>query len=181
MGGGLIGAREITRVALMAALTASGAFIRIPLPYVPLTLQTVFVLLAGAMLGARLGALSQIIYLTVGLAGVPVFAGGGGPGYVLQPTFGYLIGFIGGAYLVGRLIEDRTTGYISILQTMFSGLGVIYLCGIIYLYLNLNFITGKEIGLGTVIKIGLLIPLPGDVVKTLLAALVATKLKRAGL
>ena len=70
--------RSINLMALFAALTAIGAFIRIPLPYVPITLQTIFVLLAGVLLGKKRAALSQVIYLVIGLAGVPVFTEGGG-------------------------------------------------------------------------------------------------------
>ncbi|MCG8608351.1 biotin transporter BioY, partial [bacterium] len=89
---------------LFAALTAAGAFIKIPLPYVPLTLQPLFVIMAGSVLGAKFGAQSQLIYLAVGLSGVPVFANGGGPAYILQPTFGYLLAYPVAAYTVGFLV-----------------------------------------------------------------------------
>ena len=79
--------------ALFAALIAVGAFIKIPIPYIPLTLQTLFTMLAGLMLGGRLGAISVCVYVAIGLAGLPVFTQGGGQMYVLKPTFGYLIGF----------------------------------------------------------------------------------------
>ncbi|MFQ5769363.1 MAG: biotin transporter BioY, partial [bacterium] len=92
---------------LFAALTAAGAFIKIPLPYVPITLQTFFVLLAGLVLGPKFGALSQIIYLAVGLLGVPIFAHGGGPGYILQPTFGYLLGYPIAAFVIGLLTKRK--------------------------------------------------------------------------
>jgi biotin transport system substrate-specific component len=94
-------------VALFAALTGIGAFIRIPIPYVPLSLQNLMVMFAGLILGGRLAALSQLVYILVGLLGIPIFVHGGGLGYVLQPSFGYLLGFIPGAYVIGRLIEKR--------------------------------------------------------------------------
>ena len=81
-------------VALFAALIAVGAFIRIPVPLVPFTMQTFFVVLAGMLLGKKLGAASALVYLAIGLIGIPVFTQGGGIGYVLKPSFGYLIGFI---------------------------------------------------------------------------------------
>lgn len=79
--------RDLILVAMFAALTAIGAFIKIPIPYVPFTLQFLFCAFAGMILGARLGALSQIIYVAIGLAGIPVFTEGGGIGYVFKPTF----------------------------------------------------------------------------------------------
>ena len=79
--------------AIFTALIAIGAFIRIPVPVVPFTLQFLFTTLAGVLLGSRLGATSVILYIVLGLLGVPVFAEGGGPGYILKPSFGYLPGF----------------------------------------------------------------------------------------
>ena len=84
--------RNMVLCALFAALIAIGAFIRIPVPYVPITFQGFFVLLAGFLLGPKYGAASMLIYIAVGLVGIPVFTEGGGIMYVLKPTFGYLIG-----------------------------------------------------------------------------------------
>jgi len=83
--------KDIAQIALFAALTAVGAFIRVPLPIVPFTLQTFFVALSGALLGARRGMLAQLLYVAIGLLGVPIFTKGGGIGYVFQPSFGYLV------------------------------------------------------------------------------------------
>lgn len=71
--------RKIILVSLFAALTAVGAFIKIPLPHIPITLQTLVVMMSGNLLGHKLGALSQLLYLAVGLLGAPIFAYGGGP------------------------------------------------------------------------------------------------------
>ena len=91
--------------ALFTGLIIVGAFIKIPIPNVPLTLQVMFTNLAGLVLGSRLGALSVLTYVLLGLAGIPVFTSGGGIGYVLMPTFGYLIGFIIGTFAAGRIVE----------------------------------------------------------------------------
>ena len=91
---GRITTRQLTMTALFVALIAVGAFIRVPLPNCPFTLQILFTTLAGIVLGSRLGAASVGIYIVLGLIGVPIFTSGGGPGYILQPTFGYLIGFM---------------------------------------------------------------------------------------
>ena len=80
--------RTMTFCAIFTALIAVGAFIKIPVPVVPFTLQLLFTTLARMILGAGAGAVSVLVYLLIGLAGIPVFTGGGGIGYVLQPTFG---------------------------------------------------------------------------------------------
>lgn len=93
-------------VAGFALLTWAGARIAVPLPFTPVpgTLQTLAVLLAGLLLGARAGAASQILYLSIGLAGIPVFAlPGAGPGYLLGPTGGYLLGFALAAWVTGSI------------------------------------------------------------------------------
>ena len=106
--------REIALCALFIALVAVGAFIRIPVGTDVYTLQFLFTLLAGVLLGARLGAVAVGVYVLMGLVGIPVFASGGGPSYVLQPTFGYLVGFICQAYLTGALVRGgRPSGACS--------------------------------------------------------------------
>ena len=78
---------------LFVSLIAVGAFIKIPLPVVPFTLQFLFTMMAGLLLEGKLGAASVGIYILIGLFGLPVFAEGGGPAYILKPGFGYIIGF----------------------------------------------------------------------------------------
>jgi biotin transport system substrate-specific component len=153
-------------VALFAALTGISGFIRLPIPYIPLTLQPLMVMFSGLLLGGRLGALSQLVYLLVGLLGIPIFAQGGGPGYVLQPTFGYLVGFVLGAYVIGRLTEGREHLHRGALfVVILLGIVAIYTPGVTVLYLNLNFIQQKAVTLSAAIKVGALVPLPGDLVK----------------
>jgi biotin transport system substrate-specific component len=153
-------------VALFAALTGIGAFIRIPIPYVPLSLQNLMVMFAGLILGGRLAALSQLVYILVGLLGIPIFVHGGGLGYVLQPSFGYLLGFIPGAYVIGRLIENREPlSRPFLLAALLAGTMVIYLLGVPVLYLNLNLIQQKAFSLTTAMWAGFLIFLPGDLIK----------------
>jgi len=169
--------RDVALGGLMTALTACGAFIKIPLPYVPLTLQTLFVYLSGALLGARLGALSQAAYVILGLVGLPIFSGGGGPMYVFHPTFGYLIGFIAAAYLIGRIVEQKPrTGYARTLMAMAVGLGVVYLFGVTVFYLNVRLLSEAPLSFRHIFKLGCLVPLPGDVLKILAAAYLATRI-----
>ena len=101
-----INTRDLILVSLFTALMVVGAFIKIPFPLLPITLQPFFCAFAGLILGSRLGALSQIIYVVMGLVGLPVFTQGGGLIYVFVPSFGFLLGFILGAYVIGRISEN---------------------------------------------------------------------------
>ena len=156
-------------VAAFVVMTALGAHVRIPLPFtpVPITLQTFFVHLAGATLGPALGPVSQSVYLMVGAAGLPVFAGGGsGLSYLLQgATSGYLIGFVMAPALVGWLIRRREDpGILWILGSMAAGSLVVYTCGVSWLAWSLN------LSLSSAIAKGMLPFLVGDVIKTAAAA-----------
>lgn len=97
-----VNVRNLSLMALFAALTAVGAFITIPVPPVPFSLQIFFAILAGALLGSRQGAMSIVIYLLLGLCGLPVFTKGAGLSYLLQPTFGYLLGICSGSMAVRK-------------------------------------------------------------------------------
>jgi biotin transport system substrate-specific component len=170
-------ARSITYVALFAALTAVGAFIKIPLPFVPITLQVFFCLLAAILIGPELAVLSQAIYIAVGLCGIPVFTLGGGPAYVLQPTFGYLVGLIAGAFVVGKLtvrLEEPRLAKLFIIALI--GVLVIYAIGVPYLYLIKNLYLNKQTSFWKVFYAGFLTTIPGDVLKCYLAALVGSKM-----
>ena len=170
---------DLTFISLFAALTAVGAFIKIPIPYVPLTLQTLMVMFAGLVLGSRRGALSQVLYLTIGLIGLPIFAQGGGPGYVLQPSFGFLVGFIPGAYIIGKIVEkEAVLKFPRILTGLLLGQAAIYLIGISYLYFIFNFIIHKPLSLSATLTIGLLVFIPGDIIKTIVAAAVLVPIRR---
>ncbi len=104
----LFGAKILAYVALSLALIVVGGFIKIPLP-VPITLQFAIVLLLSLLLG-EFCALSVAIYILMGLVGMPVFANGGGFAYVLQPTFGYLLGFLIGSFLCGKIANPHLHG-----------------------------------------------------------------------
>jgi len=166
-------------VALFAALTAIGAFIKIPVPYIPFTLQNFFVLLAGAILGSRLGALSQIVYVAAGLLGAPIFTQGGGPSYILQPTFGYLVGFICCAYIVGKLTEGKKDkGFKTYLLAMYLGMAVVYLLGVTHLYLVTHFLVNHSFTINQALWFGLVVILPKDIILTAFIALLADKIVR---
>ena len=124
---------DICLCGVFAALSAIGAFIRIPIPVCPFTLQLTFTTLAGLLLGKRRGALSVAIYVFVGLLGIPVFTEGGGIYYVLKPTFGYLIGFIAATYVTGAISRSgKTPSYLRIFSASVAGVVTDYLFGMVY-------------------------------------------------
>ncbi|MED0680024.1 biotin transporter BioY [Aneurinibacillus thermoaerophilus] len=162
--------------AMFAALTAIGAFIKIPVPVVPFTLQILFVYFAGSLLGSRLGLISQLVYLAVGLAGAPVFTEGGGLGYVLKPTFGYLVGFAIAAYTIGHFVEKKTNPNLrDFILAHFVGLFIVYMMGTAYLYIAMNIIAGKTFTLWQTFLYGFLLAVPGDLLLCIIASIIAVK------
>lgn len=131
---------------LFTALIAIGAFIRIPFPVTVFSFQFTFVLLAGVLLGAKRGGLSTLVYVLIGLVGFPIFTEGGGPQYILKPTFGYLLAFIITAYLVGYFREKLGTGsFIKLFLACLLGMAFTYGFGSMYTYFILNYALGTKI------------------------------------
>lgn len=170
--------KEMTLCALFTVLTAAGAFIKIPIPVVPFTLQFLFTMMAGLLLGGKLGAFSVGIYAVLGLAGLPVFAEGGGFWYLLKPSFGYIIGFILGAYVTGRMVENKSNlSFGWILLSNFAGLAIVYGAGMIYYYIICNFVINTPIGLWPLFLYCFLLAVPGDICLCFLAAALAKRLR----
>lgn len=171
--------RSMILCGLFAALTAVGAFIRIPMPLFDyITLQTLVVLLAGLLLGAKQGALSLLVYLLVGLSGIPIFAAGGGVGYVLRPSFGFLLGFIAAAWVVGRLTEKRSNlPWTSLFLAGLAGLATLYAIGLVYKYAILNFYMGSVTPAWVVFTAVLPLDVPKDIFVALAAAILAARLR----
>ena len=169
---------NLTRIALFAAILALTAFIRIPAGPVPLTLQSTAALLCGYCLGPRRGAAATLLYTAVGLAGLPVFASGGGPAYILSPTFGYIIGFTACAIVAGALapLNPRGSALFAYL-IMLAGLGALYLPGLVWLYGMLRHVAGAPADVASILQAGLFIPLIGDLVKTIPAAVIGVRLR----
>ena len=170
--------REISMVALFTALTAVGAFIAIPLGPVPITLQSFFVILSGICLGHKLGALSQILYVFLGLVGVPIFSGfSGGLQSILKPSFGFIIGFVFASYFAGRISHSKNG--ISSLKIWISFIVatiIIYLFGLPYMYYILNVVMGSSLSLSYIFKIGCLLFLPGDILKIIIGSVIGKKI-----
>ncbi len=163
-------------VSLFSALTAVGSFIRVPLPIspVPITLQTLFTYMAGVLLGGYLGALSQLIYVLIGICGMPIFAGGNtGPSVLIGPTGGYLVGFITGAFVIGKMAEaKKNRGLLWLLTCMMIGTTIIYASGIIQLmnWMSIDFEKAIMIGVAPFIA--------GDLLKMLMAAYATDRIRR---
>ncbi len=158
-------------------LTALGAYVRIPLPFtpVPITLQTFFVLLSGAVLGRKWAAASQAGYLFLGALGLPVFAGANsGAAYLFGPTGGYIIGFVVTAWLTGRLIHrENQPSFGRIALAMFiASLGGIYLFGLLALSLFLKCSLPQALALGFFPFIA------GDIIKIIGASLIYHRIGR---
>ena len=181
---GKIGRRITTKdmimCALFTALIAVGAFIKVPVPVVPFTLQFLFTMLAGLIMGGRLGAISVGLYAVLGLVGLPIFAEGGGIWYVLKPSFGYIIGFALGSLVTGLMVEKQknlTMG--RLLAANFTGLAIVYACGMIYYYIICNFVIGTPIAFWPLFLYCFLLAVPGDICFCFVGAFLAKRLRPA--
>lgn len=170
--------KDMILSALFTALIAVGTFIKIPIPVVPFTLQYLFTMLAGLLLGSRLGALSVAMYAALGLIGLPIFAEGGGIWYIFKPSFGYIIGFIIGAYVTGKMTEKSDNpSFGRILAANFAGLLIVYAVGMIYYYFIGNYVADMPIGIGALFLYCFVLAVPGDICLCFLAAFLAKRLK----
>ena len=163
---------------LFTALIAVGAFIKIPIPVVPFTLQYLFTMLAGLLLGSRLGTLSVLSYMLLGLAGLPIFSEGGGIWYVFKPSFGYIIGFAVGTFVTGWIAEhmEKTT----ITRYLIANLAVlfcVYAIGMIYYYIICNFVIDTPIAVGPLFLYCFVLAVPGDIALSILGAVVAKRVR----
>ncbi|PFD97282.1 biotin transporter BioY [Bacillus cereus] len=142
---------------------------------VPITLQSLGVMLAGGLLGSRLGALSQMVFLFVVGVGAPLLAGGrGGPGVFVSPSAGYLIGYVVGAFVIGYLVERLR--HVSVIKVFFiniiGGILVVYIFGVTVQSFIMDISVWKAIKVSVVF-------LPGDFIKAVIAAFLVPRLHRS--
>ena len=169
--------KRLILMSIFTALIAIGAFIKVPVPFVPFTLQFLFTTLAGLLLGSSLGSACVLAYILLGLLGLPIFAAGGGPGYIFNPSFGYLIGFWLGAKITGHIAGmGHHPSWRKLLLANFSGLGIVYLCGMLYYYLIGNYVINQPIALWPLFLYCFLLAVPGDIVLCIIAAMLGRKL-----
>ncbi len=170
--------KDMIMCALFSALIAVGAFIKIPIPVVPFTLQFLFTMLAGLLLGSRLGAVSIAVYIILGLSGLPVFSEGGGFWYIIKPSFGYIIGFLAAGYCTGKIVErSKKLSIGKLLLANFTGLAIVYGMGMLYFYMISNFVIHTPIGIGPLFLYCFILAVPGDICLCILAAFLAKKIK----
>lgn len=170
--------KDITLIGMFAALTAIGAFISIPVGPVPVTLQSFFVLLSGIVLGSRKAAFSQLVYVLLGLAGLPILAGfSGGLQAIATPSFGFLIGFIAAAYCAGKIAEREMASARNLILAVFAGTAVLYAIGLPYMYYVLNIMLAKNLSIMQIFSMGMFMFIPGDTLKAVVAVLIGKKLQ----
>ena len=156
--------RQLLFAAMFAALMVVSAYIKIPIPTLPITLQVLIVVMSGLILKPPYALASQLVYMAMGLIGLPVFSNGGGIGYVFQPSFGFIIGFSVCALLISLLVRKNMIAlirkstdkpkYIYIIKIIgFSLVSILalYVCGITYMYFILNYYMGASYSLWTLI------------------------------
>ena len=166
--------KKIVFALIIACATGLSAQVRIPLPFtpVPITMQTFLVLISGIILGRRWGGLSQIMYVGIGILGIPWFAGSN----IFGPTGGYLIGFILAAFFLGHVIDKyiHLRNFTSILLLMFfTTIFLIYIPGLIHLGFYLYLIKGSFPGLMPILSMGFFPFIPGALIKISLAAAIS--------
>lgn len=175
-----ISTSNMVKVALFVALITVGAYIKIPIPNMVFTLQFMFVNLAGLLLGPVYGAMSVAIYVLLGLMGVPVFTAPGGPGYVFHPTFGYLIGFIIGAWLAGYIVERKPNPTLKrYFFATFVDLVVVYALGVIYYYYIVNYYLNNAMPFKTVFFYCFVVLVPSDIILGGISAVIAKRVREA--
>lgn len=178
-----LNAFELTIAGMFVAMMCIGANITSIVPFmvvggVPITLQTFFAILAGAILGSRLGAISMLVYAFIGLAGAPVFARfGGGIGHIISPTFGFIVSFIFTAYITGKIIE-RNRSVPFYLTAALVGMTVNYLFGTNWMYFAYKLWAAAPDGFTYQMAwLWMIPPLPKDIVLAICASLMAYQLE----
>ena len=171
--------KDITKIALLVALIAVGAFISIPLGPVPFTLQNFFVFMTGLLLTPFYAGLTVFIYVLLGLIGIPLFAGfSGGFQTVFSPTFGFLISFIIGAAFISKFAHgEKNFGKIMIVLVLAEV--IFYAIGLPYMYYILNNVMGSSINVSKMFSIGMIPFIIPDMIKAIVAAIIAPRILKA--
>ena len=162
---------QVAGVVCFALLTAAGAKICVWNGPVPITMQTAAVLLAGVVLGPAAGAASQVLYLTMGICGLPVYAGGlAGPAYLLGPTGGYLIAFMPAALVAGMIAGSPARGLARLVLGVGAGTGLIFAGGI-------SWLTATGLSLPDALAVGFWPFAPGAAVKAVIVVAAARMIR----
>lgn len=177
--------QDIAVCGLFAALIAVGAFMKLVIPVgadtMNFTLQWLFVLLAGLLLGSKRAFRSVAVYLITGLVGFPIFARGGGPAYLLRPTFGFLLGFALAAWVMGFLCEKlRPVKPAVWFAITLAGYVMYYGMGILYFYMITHLLASQTpVGIGVIFGVYCLPTMLPDLMLCVLAIMLAGRLRPA--
>ena len=163
-------------MSIFLALLIISSYVFIYFGPVPYTLQTLFIFLTGLFLGEKLAPATVFVWIILGLAGIPVFAGGkAGLLTVVKPTGGFLIGFIFATWVIGLVLKKFGVHYYSILGSMLIGLVVIYMFGTAGVYFSFQYFLNEPISLSDAFKMGCIPFIIPDLLKVFLASLIGYK------
>lgn len=165
--------KDMCLYALFAVFIAVGAFIKVPVSIVPITFQTLFVIMASLILRQK-AVYSVLLYVGMGLLGLPVFTSGGGISYVLIPSFGYLIGFVISSWFVGRY---HNTDHVSLFLRSCIGLLIIYVIGMLYFILIQYVYYGQLFSISWIFTSLCLVYLPGDLLSIITAIVIYKRIE----
>lgn len=170
--------KDLVRVSIFTALIAIGAYIAIPIGPVPITLQSFFILVSAVFLG-RKAIYSTIVYIVLGIIGLPIFSSGvSGISKAFTPSFGFLIGMIVCSYVLGYIFEKyRDLSFSKVLAVFLLGSFILYLIGMPYMAAILNIYLDKGLSFNQILTSGMLLFLPGDILKSILAAMIYKRIK----
>ena len=163
---------------LFVALLTVSSKISIPMVPVPFTLQSAVALLAGVCLGGQWSLCCMVVYILLGLLGVPVFATGGGIGYLVSPTFGFILGFVVGAFAASLIANRKNPSPSRLILAVSVGTVLIYVTGILWYVLLQYFYFGKAIDIWKVLWSFWILFIPSDIVKGALVVLVGGRLRK---
>lgn len=165
-------------VALFTVVLIVSAFIKIPISIVPVTMQTFAVILCGLLLERRLSVLAVSLYVFMGLLGLPVFANGGGLVYILQPSFGYLMGFLAAVYFIGTFSKKKDS-YVKTFMISIIAILIIYSFGLSYFVGLQSAYFSKPLDFGWIFYFLFLVYLPGDVIACIIASYLKSRISKA--
>ncbi|HRM36773.1 MAG TPA: biotin transporter BioY [Trichococcus flocculiformis] len=162
--------RDLTQISIFAALTFVSGFLSIPVGPVPITLQTLMVLLTGFFLRPKAAFFAQLLPLLLKLllGGFQAF---------LTPSFGFVFGFIAAATLISYLVHNKKGSFLNYGIAAVAGTIVMYAIGLPYMAMILNVVMGNQFDLAAIFQMGMLLFIPGDIAKAVLAIILADRLK----
>lgn len=173
--------KDQVQIALFTALIAISSIIVIPTGIVPITLQVFFVLITALLLTRLQSVFVMLLYMILGLIGMPVFAGGsGGVQSIFSPAFGYVIGFIIIAFLIGTFVQSKRGDlqFSQALVVSIIGVLVLYVIGITYTYFILKYVSNAPVPYSILVKTNLVTFFPIDLIKSVVASMIVLRIQK---